>query len=251
MAGTFQYNFIKSEGEFSIFVESIGLFGNFSGSDKNLVVLPDGRIDLFFMHTSADQFQVLLMGLETEPEQRTVPSGMYAYAVSFTPLGLEYVLQTSIADILNTARKLPDHFWNNQKENFKDLDTFKDFVMEKITALIPQQIEERKQRLFDLIYASKGEMSVAELSKRVGWSSRQINRYFNAQFGLSLKAYSDILRFRASLEHIAVGKLFPELDFSDQSHFIKEIKKYSGVLPKDLSKNKDDRFVLLSVLKQK
>jgi transcriptional regulator GlxA family with amidase domain len=51
-------------------------------------------------------------------------------------------------------------------------------------------------------------MTVYELSEKAGWSSRQINRYFTKQLGLSLKAYSTILRFRASLEHIAKGNCF-------------------------------------------
>lgn len=251
MAYPFQYISIAPEKELSIFVESIGMFGNSSSSEKEVIVLPDGRIDLFFMHTAGGEFKVLLMGLETEPEQRMVPPGMYVYALSFTPLGLEYIMQTSIAGILNSARELPVNFWDNRKEHFKDLETFKNYVLQKIEEILPPKVDERKLKLFELIYASNGELSVAELSEKAGWSSRQMNRYFNAQFGLSLKAYCDILRFRTSLKHIAVGKLFPELDFSDQSHFIKEIKKYSGALPKDLSKNKDDRFVLLSLLKQR
>ncbi|CAM4048963.1 Helix-turn-helix domain-containing protein [Pedobacter westerhofensis] len=251
MPNTFQYTSVAPEKELSIFIESIGMFGNFSSSEKEVVVLPDGRIDLFFMFNAEGQFKVLLMGLETEPEKRIAPAGMSAYALSFTPLGMEYIMQTSIADILNSARELPDNFWGNRKEHFTDLETFKNFVMEKIGEHLPAKVDERKLKLFEMIYASNGELSVAELSGKTGWSSRQMNRYFNAKFGLSLKAYCDILRFRTSLAHIAVGKLFPELDFSDQSHFIKEIKKYSGVLPKDLSKNKDDRFVLLSLLKER
>jgi AraC-like DNA-binding protein len=250
MSNTFQYQTIKHDRELSVFVESIGMFGNFSALPREVVVLPDGRIDLFFMYTADGTFQVLLMGLETKPEQRTLQPGTYAYALSLTPLGLEYILQTSIADILNSARELPANFWENTSGDFKNLEVFKDFVNHKITEILSQKVDERKLKLFELIYASKGEMSISELAGEVDWSSRQINRYFNAQFGLSLKAYCDILRFRASLAHIAVGKLFPELDFADQSHFIKEIKKYSGALPKDLSKNKDDRFVLLSMLKQ-
>jgi AraC-like DNA-binding protein len=99
-----------------------------------------------------------------------------------------------------------------------------------------------------LIYSSNGSLSVKELSEKVNWSSRQINRYFNEQFGISLKTYCNILRFRASLPHIKKGKLFPELNFTDQNHFIKEIKKFSGVVPKELSKNQNDRFILLSAL---
>lgn len=250
MSATFQYHFITPSAKFSPFIESIGRFGNDSQSERELVVLPDGRIDLFFMFTAGQEFQVLLMGLETSSETRIVPVGMNVYAVSFTPLGLEYILDTTIADILNSTRILPASFWDNKPEWFENLETFNLYVTEKIETLLQKKVDERKRKLFELIYASKGEMSVNELSERIGWSSRQINRYFNAHFGLPLKAYCDILRFRKSLDHLAVGKLFPELDFADQSHFIKEIKKYAGVLPKELSKNKNDRFVLLSVLKQ-
>ncbi len=81
------------------------------------------------------------------------------------------------------------------------------------------------------------------------WPPRQINRYFNEYFGVSLKAYCSILRFRASLNHIAHGKLFPELNFTDQNHFIKEIKKFSGAVPGVLARNQNDRFILLSAIK--
>ena len=87
---------------------------------------------------------------------------------------------------------------------------------------------------------TNGAITVKEFSEKIGWSSRQINRYFNHQFGLSLNAFCKILRFRASLDHIAKGKLFPEMNFADQTHFIKEIKKFSGVVPKELFKNKND-----------
>ena len=100
------------------------------------------------------------------------------------------------------------------------------------------------------MYTSKGERSVAELAEQVGWSSRQINRYFSQRLGVPLKTYNNILRFRASLQHIAQGKLFPELNFTDQAYFIKAIKKFAGVVPKELSRNKNDRFLLLSLLKQ-
>ncbi len=249
MSTDFEYNFTSATGKKSIFVESIGMFGNFSGSDKEIIILPDGRIDLFFVQAEQGSFEVILMGLESGPKHRVITAGMYAYAVSFTPLGLEYILQLSIADMLNSARNLPHNFWDMETENFLNIETFQGYVNQKLNELMPEKIDQRKQKLFELIYSSKGEMGVAELAKRVGWSSRQINRYFNALLGVPLKTYCEILRFRSSLEHVALGKLFPELDFTDQSHFIKKIKKYAGALPKELSRNQNDRFVLLSVLK--
>lgn len=247
----FYCKFIKPDPLLDSFVENIGMFHNPGDEAKDVVILPDGRVDLFFMRSGSGPFRVFLIGLETEPEQRSIPPDTIAFAVSFRPLAVEYILHTSIADLLNSGKNLSDDFWNLNEQDLKSLEIFTEKITEKIRKLLPESIDERKLNLFKLIYASNGEMSVKELSEKTGWSSRQINRYFNQQFGLSLKAYCNILRFRASLGHIAEGKLFPELNFTDQTHFIKEIKKFSGVVPKELSKNKNDRFILLSVLKQK
>lgn len=251
MDNTFSFHFIKPGAPLDDFVESIGVFQNPSDEPKEIVVLPDGRIDLFFFKSGAAPFQVILFGLETEPEQRIVPPHTISYTISFRPLAVEYILKTSIADILNTAKELPSDFWNVTEDDLKDFDTFYAKAINVLESLLPVAVDERKRKLFKLIYSSNGEMSVRDLSGKVFWNSRQINRYFNQQVGLSLKAYCNILRFRTSLEHIAEGKLFPELNFTDQAHFIKQIKKFSGVVPKELSKNKNDRFVLLSVLKRK
>lgn len=251
MDNGFNYKFIQPDRSLTDFVESIGMFQNLSDKAKEVVVLPDGMIDLFFWQSASQPFQVILVGLETESEQRSIPPHTRTFVISFKPLAVEYILPSSIDDILNSAKEFPNNFWDFDADDLKDFDAFYQKASQKIKELLPKETDKRKRNLFELIYSSKGEMSVKELSESVFWNSRQINRYFNQQFGLSLKAYCNILRFRASLEHIAHGKLFPELNFADQNHFIKEIKKFSGVVPKELSKNKNDRFVLLSVLKQK
>jgi len=251
MNNTFNYKFLKPGKAIADFVENIGMFHNPSDVAKEVVIMPDGRIDLFFSQSASESFHVNLMGLETYPEQINIQPQTLAFVISFKPLAVEYILHTSIAGFLNSAKNLPNDFWNFNANDLKDFDAFYKKASQKIKELLPKEMDERKRRLFELIYSSNGEMKVTELSEKVLWSSRQINRYFTQQFGLSLKAFSKILRFRVSLEHIAKGKLFPELDFTDQTHFIKEIKKFSGVVPKELSKNKNDRFILLSVLKQK
>jgi AraC-like DNA-binding protein len=246
----FYFKFLRPDEQLADFVESIGTFYNRSDEPKQVVIMPDGRIDLFFLRSASEPFQVALVGLETAPEQRTIPPQTLAFVISFRPLAVEYILETSIADLLNSAKDLPDDFWNFSADDLEDFDAFQEKALMEISRRLPKQMDERKRDLFRLIYASNGEMSVKELSEKVFWTSRQINRYFNRRLGLSLKAYCNILRFRTSVEHIAKGKLFPELDFADQTHFIREIKKFSGVAPKELSKNKNDRFVLLSVLRQ-
>lgn len=247
----FSLKFLPPPPSLAAFVENIGMFQNESTETKEVVVLPDGRIDLFFWRDGNGPFQVMLMGLETTPEQRFVPPQTKAFVISFKPLAVEYILQVSIADLLNTAKTLPDDFWDFNEGILNDFDSCYEIAEAKINSLVPDEIDSRKLKLFDLIYTSNGDLTVAQLAEQVGWSSRQINRYFNQQLGLSLKSYCNILRFRASLQHIAYGKLFPELNFTDQAYFIKAIKKFSGVVPKELSRNKNDRFLLLSLLKQK
>lgn len=251
MDNGFNFNYIEPEKPFAQFVESIGVFHNSSTEARELVVLPDGRIDLFFWKSAAEPFQVTLLGLETEAEERSLSPQTLVYVISFKPLAVEYLLHESIADLLNTGKQLPSDFWSFNADDLKDFDAFCLKANQQLALHLPKVIDERKCKLFELMYLSNGEMSVKELSEKVFWNSRQINRYFNQQFGLSLKAYCKILRFRTSLQHIAKGKLFPELNFTDQTYFIKEIKKFSGVVPKELFKNKNDRFVLLSILKQK
>jgi len=250
MSNDFNYKFLLPEKPLADFVENIGMFNNPSDKPKEVVLMPDGRVDLFFLQSKTAPFHVTLVGLETIPEQRAIPPHTIAFKVSFKPLGVEYLLQTSIADILNSAKSLPTDFWNINSDDLKDFDAFHEKIKLKLNELFPNEIDERKRQLFELIYASNGEIKVAALSEKINWSSREINRYFNKQFGLSLNAFCKILRFKASLNHIAKGRLFPELNFTDQNHFIKEIKKFSGVVPSELLKNKDDRFILLSVLKE-
>jgi len=245
----FDYKAIEPDESFLDFVENIGMFHNKSDKAMEVVLLPDGRIDLFFMQSESEPFKISLIGLETIPEQQNIPANTLAFKITFKPLGVEYLLQTSITDILNSGKVLPKDFWNVTNDDLKDFDSFHTKINQKLKELLPAKIDERKRQLFKLVYESNGEIKVQELSEAISWSSREINRYFNKQFGLSLNAFCKILRFKVSLEHIAKGKLFPELNFTDQNHFIKEIKKFSGVVPSELSKNTNDRFILLSVLK--
>jgi len=215
------------------------------------VIFPNGRIDLAFYKTTDNQFHISLFGLETKPKLLSVQAISKFFSVSFNPLVIEYILSDSIADLLNKEKVLPNNFWGFSIDDLDDFDTFCKKVSETIQSLLPKKIDERKRKLFKLIFDSNGEMTVKELSEKVLWGARQINHYFSHQFGLSLKVYCNILRFQASVSQIKEGKLFPQLNFYDQSHFIKEIKKHSGVSPKDLYKNENSRFLQFSIIDKK
>jgi AraC-like DNA-binding protein len=230
------------------FVDSFWVLTNHSDNDHKIIILPDGRVDIIFSLTSNNSVEANLKGLDTEPGQAVIPANTSLFSISFKLLAIEYLLNKKIDSLHNEGVQLPNDFWEISKEDITDFDTFCEKVSLKIASTINLRIDTRKQELFNLIYSSSGSLSVKELSEKVFWSSRQINRYFNQTFGISLKAYCNIFRFKSSLYHIKKGKLFPELNYADQTHFIREVKKMSGVTPKELSKNENDRFILFSTL---
>ncbi|MFT3705783.1 MAG: AraC family transcriptional regulator [Agriterribacter sp.] len=245
------YSIIQPHPSIAGFVESFWMLYNPSDNNKDVVVLPDGRIDIFLSQSATEPFDITLMGLGTEYAQSTIVPKTLTFAISFKPLAAEYVLHQSIAHLCNQAERLPDNFWGFSVDDMNNFGAFSEKASEKIKSLLTKEPDDRKLQLFHLIYTSNGSISVKELSEKVFWSSRQINRYFNQQYGMSLKEYGNIIRFRASLQQIADGIFYPEQNFADQSHFIKEIKKLSGVAPKELNLNKNDRFIQLSALDKK
>ncbi|PQA56954.1 helix-turn-helix domain-containing protein [Siphonobacter curvatus] len=242
------YQFRKPDGSLSTFVESFWMLEQSSEHKLPVIVVPDGRVDILFSVTPAGAVQAMLRGLDTEPGKGDLSPGTRMFAVSLNLLAVEYVLGESVATLLNTGRSLPAGFWEIQSEDLQDFTSFCFRVSESIERRIQPNPDSRKQQLFELLYESRGDISVEELARRVTWNRRQINRYFTQWFGLPLKTYSTILRFRASFEHLRQGKLFPEENFTDQAHFIREVKKFAGVVPKELSKNVEDRFIQFSTL---
>jgi AraC-like DNA-binding protein len=242
MNNNFHYKLVRPGKPLTDFVYSFSLLQNISDNNE-AVIVPNGRIDLIFFKTTDHQFFISLMGLETKPKLMPGLHISTFFAINFNPLAAEYVLHQSVAGILNTGKVLTNNFWGFNADDLNKFDVFCEKASLKIQSFLPKDIDERKRTLFEWVFTTNGEISVKELSEKLFWSERQINQYFNHQFGLSLKAYCNILRFQASLSHIKEGKLFPQLNYYDQSHFIKEIKKFSGVSPKELFKNQNDRFL--------
>ena len=251
MNNDLNYQLIKPGKSLEEFVESFWLLQNLSERDKEIIVLPDGRIDLIFMTSVNEPYQTILLGIGTQPEKVILKSQVKMLVVSFKLLAIEYIFQNSVSNLLNNAQNLPANYWNFDTSELNDFTLFYKKASQIIQLRLPKALDNRKEKLFNIIYSSNGEMTVKELSEKAFWSSRQINRYFNQQFGLSLKSYCNILRFRASFQHIKEGKIFPTQNFADQSHFIREVKKLSGALPKELRQNQNDRFIQFTTLPKK
>lgn len=101
----------------------------------------------------------MLMGLETKPKPVPKRDIDAFFAINFNPLALEYILNQSIAECVDAGKELPGDFWNFTIEDLDDFDAFCTKASRQIRSLLPERTDERKRRLFELIFTSGGDMS--------------------------------------------------------------------------------------------
>jgi AraC-like DNA-binding protein len=71
----------------------------------------------------------------------------------------------------------------------------------------------------------------------IGLSQRQLRRYFEFYVGDTAKTFSQVVRFqnilnaKPSTQSLRQNKVFFDLGYYDQAHFIKEFKNFYGVTP--------------------
>lgn len=245
-----RYKEIKPEGLLSHFIQCFWEY-EVIDDERDHTIVPDGYFDLIAIFEDNVLSSVMLTGVWTKPINIFIPKSTKYYAIRFKLLAAEYLFSHEIKSILDKRKQLPLDFWDINEYKTDEFERFVVDISCKLENSIVQlsAIDERKLKLFDAIY-KKDSQSVAVLSSKVCWSSRQINRYFNSQFGFSLKEFLKIIRCQSSYKDIARGESFPQIDYYDQAHFIKEVKKYTGSTPTELFKNKNDRFLQLSTIKQ-
>lgn len=242
-----KYKNIKIDGFLSNFINCFWEYNNYE-NDIEFTILPDGYFDLIFEIKNRKVSNVLLTGIWTKQINVTVKENTKLIGIQFKLIASEYIFKESIKPIINSETILPSDFFCAQNLPLDDLEKFTKSLSEEIHCGIKKlkEIDNRKFKLFNIIYEQKGDINVKRLSENISWSSRQINRYFNQQFGFSLKTFSNILKCKSSYPDIANGQLHPRKDYYDQSHYIKEVKRYTGSTPKELYRNENDRFLQLS-----
>lgn len=102
--------------------------------------------------------------------------------------------------------------------------------------------DDRIQRSIAAILKHKGQIKVKDLPLQLYMSERTFERNFMSQVGLSPKQFAKIVQFQCSLHKLSRANFNKLIDvgidsgFSDQSHFIRSFKKYTGQTPSDYLK---------------
>jgi AraC-like DNA-binding protein len=92
------------------------------------------------------------------------------------------------------------------------------------------------------ILRGKGDISFAALQQQLRLTERTLERRFKQSIGITAKFFARICRFQESLNQLRknnyqkLSDIAYENGYSDQSHFIRSFKEFTGVSPFDYSK---------------
>lgn len=113
-----------------------------------------------------------------------------------------------------------------------------------ITDLMRKLIQEHQvsdndaiQKGVSIILSNKGQVRIQEVLDEVHMTERSFERHFKAYVGLPPKQFARIIQFQSSLNRLTdenyqkLTEVGYEGGFTDQSHFIRTFKQYTGQTP--------------------
>jgi AraC-like DNA-binding protein len=98
------------------------------------------------------------------------------------------------------------------------------------------------------IHKHAGTITVKSLLEQLELSERQFERRFSQTVGISPYSYIRIRRFNEAIRLMktrrcdTLTEIAYALNYHDQSHFIRDIKAFTGITPKSLAQRADDFF---------
>ncbi|EGT3846006.1 AraC family transcriptional regulator [Clostridioides difficile] len=229
-------------------------FPNQTIISDNYTIIPHGSVTLVFFY-DATGLHSLLFGPTTKP--KTV--GNIAnrcdviLIIEFQPAGffpLIGIQQSELIDkvvpfsIINTSLDL------EIKKIFNESLSIDKLIL-KLEELLISNIKIEYSYEFilaiQLIIQNSGNISSQEISKKVFYSSRHLNRLFNQYLGLSKKSFSRLVRINKSIKLLNNNKtslmyICNELGFYDIPHFIKDFKIVCGITPQKYRANMSDFY---------
>lgn len=260
-----KFQHIEPHSHLKNYIEKMWIFqigGRMPINEMKLVV-PNGNLKLTISYKNGvvasingkDYFsrehQITLTGLidvpvilDTENDIETETIG-----IEFNPQGVYRFFHFNLNEIKNQIYSLEDLIGKTGKELAEQIANTisvqqKLIVIQKF--LLNQLSTNSEDEIFEYcvekIKASNGQITIQELEKKTGYSSRWLNMKFNDKLGVSPKTLSTIIRFNSFYQSYILGSdesLFKNdyyYLFYDQSHFIKDFKRFTGLTPSKLEK---------------
>lgn len=230
-----------------IMKHNIAHFYQFTAESDKLEVIPDACIDILFWKKDG-KIVTKIAGTVLEKAESNAELNSECFGVRFMP-GVNPVYKSlPLYEIVNKEWEFASMISHDEKEKLLESMFFANTIEEKIKIFMDyyiNYIEHRAEDFFSLknylrneIINSNGDLKLSDLSIKTGYSERYLNKKIHEDFGMNPKNLIRIIRFQKAVDNLTatIGNtncINTALDYGyyDQSHFIKDFKKLSGLTP--------------------
>lgn len=206
-------------------------------------VVADGCIDIFFELSRPSKNFV--MGFCRNYTEFPIGNSFHYIGVRFLPTMFPQIFRVNASELSNQFQELSkvvpqtaDFISTNFEEPLsseKIKQVFDDYFID----VIEQSRFDDDGRLYEainLILKHAGVLNI-ETDLDTGISPRQLRRIFKYYVGDTAKTFAKVVRFqnilraKPSKQSLKLNKLFYDVGYYDQAHFIKDFKNFYGVTP--------------------
>lgn len=206
-------------------------------------VVADGCIDIFFELKNPKKSYV--MGFCKNYVEFPLGKSFHYIGIRFLPTNFPQIFNIDASELSNRTEKLSlidsetaffiaENF--NEKIKKEEIKVVLDNYLLELISKVKFNNDERFFKAIDIILKKFGVLNI-ETELETGISSRQLRRLFEFYIGDTAKTFSKVVRFqnilraKPSTQSLRNNKLFFDVGYYDQAHFIKEFKNFYGVTP--------------------
>ncbi len=199
------------------------------------------KLKPFQQDDKGKKYSVEIFGKYAEPVFFNYEGYINAFAINFTPLGINYFFNKPYVEIApKNFQKFSDSAWDKfSKELFiiKKFEKRVEFTEEFLEGQFNKIDIDEIEKAVELIIKDPS-IDINEIANLCGMNTRSLHRKFNKYVGCPPSVYKRIVRFRKSIDFNALeesGGDFMDIcynnNFFDTSHFRKEFLKLTHQNP--------------------
>ena len=190
-------------------------------------------------------------GQTTEPGVLNHKKGPYSMTqVILKPHALNTLLGINASALTNGMAELNEFSAEYLNERLLEADNDQERIT-LLTNFLMKKLKQQKTRDslvedgLGLIHKNTGSITLKYLLEHLHISERQFERRFRQtvgippQFYIRVKRFNEAIKLMKTRQFTKLTEIAYALNFHDQSHFIRDIKAFSGTTPKSLSQKED------------
>ena len=219
------------------------------------IVIDDGLFEFIFLRESDIQVEsqghrtslphAFIIGKVEIPSRLIIPHTMTYFTVKIQPWVASFFLEkdyTAVNDLAFTSspdlQQLHHHLFSTTcfEEQIRHVEDY--FLNQELPNLHNSEVS---RQMCNYIYEAHGNVKVKDLVSLFPYSRQRLNQLFLSQTKNSIKEFAVLTRLRSIMTYYmkhpeqTLTSIAYQFGYSDQSHFIKDMKKVTGVTPSEFS----------------